>query len=318
MRLRKRLAAVAAVTAVVVMLAVAARLLFKASHELLDLQRELGEKIATLERFYAANPFPSKDNVALERRNRDVLSGWFKALTAELMRSKLTREERTPPQFMRQLGQTQDGLRNLARQKGVALPEGFTFGFDRYAGGRDLPRPEEVPALTWQLTCIDSLVRTLLANGVKDVSEVTRDPVESDAAVRPVEASSLRLHTAAAAAVAAPARKGFEEHKLYTRMRFGLQFRTREEPLWRILNELVVHEPFTVVRSLRLQKENADVTIPPRPEELASAVAADRDAAMELLHRKAPKHAERLTCGKAVEVPVLVQLEMDVFVFREG
>jgi hypothetical protein len=323
MKSRKNILVTAAILAVVLLLGGASWLLVRGSADLRDAQQRLGDKKAELDAFFGRNPFPCQENVKIEGRNRDQLRGWLKTLLNDLRKGQTIEAERSPATFMRRLGEARNTLRGMAERNGVVIADP-AFGFERYAGGSSLPMTNEVQMLTRQLAIVESLSKTLFRNGVKELTKVTRDVFEAppSGTAPPVVSGGGGVRPRPTlgggptpAALGPSSRQEVEEHPLYTRLRFGLEFKAREDAVWRVLNDLASHEMFVVVQKARIQKPKFDVVIPPKPETVAAAIGDDK--AIETVRKAALNRAERTVSGKARETPASVTLDVDVYLFRQ-
>jgi hypothetical protein len=178
------------------------------------------------------------------------------------------------------------------------------------------------------LVIVESLSKALFRDGIKELTKVTRDVFEAPPAGSGVPAPGgtgtvkPRPGLGGGGAPAAPragiaSRSEIEEHPLYTRLRFGLEFKAREDAFWRVLNDLASHEMFVIVQKVRIQKQGSDVTIPPKPESLAAVIGSDKEKAIETARKSAPSRADRTASNKAGETPLSVSVDVDVYLFRQ-
>lgn len=273
-------------------------------------QRQLNSKRSELDRIYKREPFPSKENVQRELANTTVLREWYGKLVNEAGKGQLEPEERSPSTFMSLLGQTQRTL--IAESKGGGrLPEDFAFGFDTYFGASSrLPDPKHVPRLTQQLKIVEGLCRMLFAENVTSIKAIRRDQFEAPTdGAAPEPAPKGKKDAAPAVDV-----NGIPEGALYGKLHFSIDFEVRESSLLAILNQLARHDLFMVVTRVEVTKQMDDVPKAVRPE--PAAVAAPAVAGAPALAPEPLRRQERLICGVAVESPMLVTLDLDVFQFK--
>lgn len=294
----------------VVLIVGSALLLVSSVRQTAKTQRQLSSKRSELDRIYKREPFPSKENVQRELDNTTVLREWYGKLVNEAGKGQLEPEERSPSTFMSLLGQTQRTL--IAESKGEGrLPENFAFGFDTYFGASSrLPDPKHVPRLTQQLKIVESLCRLLFAENVTSIKAIRRDQFEA-----PVEGEVREPPAKGKKEAPAPAETdGIPEGALYGKLHFSIDFEVRESSLLAILNQLARHDLFMVVTRVEVAKQQDDVPKAVRPEAppvAAPTVTGTPPPAPEPLRRQ-----ERLICGVAVESPMLVTLDLDVYQFK--
>ncbi len=255
-----------------------------------ELEQAFTRERSRLTQFYRADVFPSAENVARERENREQLDGWFEELIRELGRESISRDDRSPSQFINRLERTHSGLRQQAERSRIRLPEAggdFAFGFERYAGTGLLPSPDDVPRLTEQLIIITRLARLMYDSEISALRMIRRDvfeettqevretPTPARALGRTAPAAGRQRSDARQPAATAQGAGVITADDMFATYRFVLAFDAREEALARFLNELASSPMYTVVRTVRLRKE-----VPPMVATRAAATgagAADQD-----------------------------------------
>ncbi len=290
-----------------------------------------------LDRHYKANPFPSTENVDLERANTKQADAWFNALMSTLGQGNVTSTERSPSRFKIAVEAASRNLVKASQKAGAELPEegAFAFGFDRYAGtSGTLPKPQDVPRLMEQLVIVNRLSLVLFKHRIKELSKVERDVFEAaaDAAVTEEESGRGRSRdrgrsrpSSGSASTSGSATKVgvLGEKDLYAKMHFAFEFRAKESALLGILNALAANKMFINVTSISLSKKTPELV----PEISEEPEAGTGITGMGFGEAPQPKEksleAQRLgpnypVCGIKMEVPMDVRLELDVYKFREA
>lgn len=313
--------------------AASAILLYRGIRQFGEAERQLKRAEVALKKLYAKDPFPSEENIRRERENVDVLRQWYKSLIDELAQGQVPEVQKSPTAFMNLLSERNNRLLVLARKNGVGLPENFSFGFARYAAEGNLPPPPEVPRLTQQLIMIENIGTILIEAGVKRIEQVRRDEFEQRAASRTARPGGPggpggaprplgRPGMGAPGGGVAPmgvagADMSREDTELYTRQHFTWEFAATEKALHTVLNELATHPMFIVVTSLDLTKPRPDV------REAAAVTAGESvgrlDAEGNVVASESDAYTsrrQRLVSGPQLEVPMTVQMAMDVYLFK--
>ncbi|NQU39303.1 MAG: hypothetical protein HQ523_05065, partial [Lentisphaerae bacterium] len=318
---------VALMSVLALVFAISAFLLFRGISQFSKEEKTLKRSVATLRNYYARNPFPSKENVEREKANGVDLQRWLGELSESLREGQVEPIQITPSIFKGLFSQKRDQLKILAKDHKVTVPDGFAFGFERYSAGGALPAPSDVPRLAQQLMIADQLCRVLFESGASAVTQLRREEFDSAGVAevgqvgrpnRPNRSSRARPSVARAASSIvnrpwtvtgdAGELKGSD---LSARLRFGLTFEAREEALMKVLNQLAAHEMFVVVTLLQIEKESDDVV---EPQSALGTVAEDNVMAGGSKH---PPRSQRLMSGIALEQPMSVSMEVDVYRFAE-
>jgi len=325
MKNSKRIAVALVVLAVVASLVVATLLLVRGGGVLAEAQDELRSATENYQAYFGMNPFPSRENVALERANRDTLDRWFGQILAAVGHPPM-QAERSPSTFVRLLTEKRDLLLDTARKcrvREIPPQDQFSLSFDRYLGGSMLPSPDDVPELTRQLLVVDGLCRLLFESGIFSLVSVTRDEFESLGKSQGQAAAEPSRIIRIAGVPAAGGRAGDANRvaplvvdPLYTRMTFGFKFTANEEILWNILNALAEHDVFTVVSWLSVEKTASDVRVissKTRPADAAAEGEAGGAGSLRGLSR-----SQRQVSGTEMQAPLAVTMEVHVYLFKPG
>ncbi|MBM4147467.1 MAG: hypothetical protein FJ224_00270 [Lentisphaerae bacterium] len=303
------------------MLIGAAVLLVRGTGELARAQTALDSKRREYDSYYGRKPFPSADNVSVEKRNLADEKGWLKNILAAAAEGTPEVQENTPSTFVRQLVEIKAQLKDAAARSRVALqpsPDAFSFSFQRYFEGSVLPDKDHVAMMSQQLAIVEGLCRLLFRCGVLSIDAVARDEFES---VRATVQGPGEDRPGIRALAGASQRDGalvnrmgpVSDHQLYARMYFGLRFKSTEDTLWRVLNELAAHEVFCVVNSVSVEKDGQDIR---SPRGLAGLAATDADVPAATVALREMSRQERQVTGKEIETPVVVTLHISAYLFK--
>ena len=131
-----------------------------------------------LNRLRALAPFPEKQNLERVQALQEELSSEVSQLRAGLNANQLPLEPVTEVEFQDRLKETVERITASAAKAGVALPEKFYLGFDQYQA--EPPKKEAAPHLARQLKAMEWVVSQLIANRVKAVERLSRDPLPEE------------------------------------------------------------------------------------------------------------------------------------------
>ncbi|MGD9612552.1 MAG: hypothetical protein AB7V22_06575, partial [Kiritimatiellia bacterium] len=222
-----------------------------------------------LQRLTNRSTFPAPGNVQAMEKQLGIYREYLEGLKAEMKKGQRTAESVTRDRFRQLLEETLRQLANGAREKGVALPANFAFGFQRYAEGV-LPAEEEMNRLVDQLSSVKALCEILYEAGIGELVAVERTTFEKDAQAAPVEEEygrrSARGRTEAA--VAAPSVElEADPLGLYTREHYVLSYRAHDAANWRVLDRLAKAAPFVVATQMEIvNSARPAVLLPPKAE----------------------------------------------------
>jgi hypothetical protein len=326
MKKRNRITVALVVLVVAASLFVALFLLVRGGRVLGGAQDELRLATEEYQALFGMDPFPSRENVALERANRETLDRWFGQILSAVSHPPLP-AERSPSTFVRLLAEKRDLLLESARRcrvRDVPSQDRFSLSFERYLGGSMLPAPDDVPELTSQLLVVDGLCRLLFESGILSLVSVTRDEFESAGKTQgqaPAEPS--RIIRSAGGSAPSAGRAGEANRAaplvvdpLYTRMTFGFKFTATEDVLWNVLNALAKHDVFAVVSLLSIEKTGSDVRQSlPEPGPAETAAQSEEAGAVSL--KDLPRSA-RQASGTEMQAPLSVTMEVHAYLFRTG
>lgn len=288
---------------------------------------ELQTERERLNRLYAQQPFPSKENIAVEKEQREQVASWVDLLLDQLNAGQIEVPSLTPSGFIGEFAAVRNRLVTRGRgvQPRLTLPAGFDMGFTRYATGA-LPATTHVPRLARQIRIIEKLLETVIDSGIHELISIQREMfdegLEPAAAVeveqidtgrrrmppgRPPQRSARPTATTGRPEQEVVRRdiQGYPDRPdLFSREQFTIEVRTTEIGLLNLLNGLTSMPLFVSVRRLEFAREAGQVSSPP--------ATAEREYAN--LHEY-PVRLERRVSGPDLERPMRVALDLDVFIF---
>jgi len=217
-----------------------------------DQQSELGHLQAT-------KPSPSRENIAILKQDREQLDRLYSNLLAAVSQNQIqTQEVLRPVGFLQLMALTFAHLRQSADTAGVKLPEGFAFGFSRYAG-----TPPTLPArnlsdadtkhvlgqLTKQLRAVEKLSDLLIESHVDEIDQIQRAEAEPGSPGM----DALNVPTSA------------QSKGLYETLPFEFRFACTTPALRTFLNKLSQSEWFFAVRYVQVAGEPPSTTASESP-----------------------------------------------------
>jgi hypothetical protein len=335
-----KIALIAGAAVGAILLVVATILLIKGVAGFRRSVTELGRQQSKLEKFYRLDIFPSEVNVRLEQSNVSLLDEKFEQLTSKLREGNVESGKISGPGFSRAVGLLKTRLTKLARQNRVSLPQGFSFGFDHYAGTGLLPKPAQAQRVATQLLMVNKLAQVLIESQITSLDEIKRDMFDKpggSVAAEPAQMpgmlpglpggrTSSKYKTKKNSAKRTP-----KIEKLYEKERFDLVFHATEASLIKALNDLSASPMFCRVLEVRVSKKIEALEAPdPSGAGAAGALpgmSAVGGAGLSGLLGVVPGAAEepevaedeevkvRQVCGREVEVPMAVTLVVEVYNF---
>lgn len=304
-----------------ILIAASGYLLFCGFSELAGTEARLADRRAVLSQYFQKNPFPSPENVARERDNSQKLSDLYNILLADLSKEQIRPAGFSPSTFMSILGEKRNKMHAKAKASGTELSSDLGFGFEKYLAGSSLPAPEHVPRLTQQLMIIEQLCDTLFAEHIQELSLVKREVFESvapSATIAPGGRARPAASTLSVASAARLAKAGvLGTNDLFTAFEFSLDFSAKEKSLVSIMDRLASSGLFIVVRNIQMSKGAPDVA--EQASVPAGAAEGDEKPAVEakaVAARDLPRQ-QRMVSGPAREVPVKIEMDLEVYRFRE-
>ena len=214
-----------------------------------EIDNSLAEQISQLNHLREMKPPPTRENIDVVKQNRQQLEQLYSDLLAVVSRSQIqTQEFVRPVGFLQLMASRFARLRQNAEKAKVKLPEGFAFGFSRYAGppptlpARGLSEAETTNVLiqlTKQMAAIEKLSDLLIQSRPDEISQIRRAEVE------PGSVSAEAMET-----VESTGPKG-----LYETLPFEFRFVGTTDSLRMFLNNLSQSDWFFAVRSVQVAGE---------------------------------------------------------------
>lgn len=298
----------------VVLLVVALVMLFRFQGRYGVVNRELDSARGRLQQLMGRNPYPSAENIDKTKQNLAEVKTMAMQLQELLQRSQISGETMEPAEFAPLLERTSRRLVQRAQESGVILPEGFAFGFPRYAAG-ELPTPESVPRLVAQLRAVEVLCDVLFQAKIAQIDALHREvfdegsggdsePIASDS-----RRNARRVQTEDAPVVSSvPAA---ETNELYSVERLMVDFQARETAAWDALNALVRNPVFMAIADVRLENKLAAAGQLGKKQPVTPA-GGDRAPGLAAQY---PSHDDRVVAGRE---NVGVYLVIDLYHFHDA
>lgn len=269
--------------------------------QFMEVEKTLRESNDALKNLYARNPFPSAENLKVERANLRALEQEMEGLQSALAEKQVEPLGQSPAMFINQFFETQKGLLAKAGAANVMVPKNYDFSFGRHMTG-NLPAPQDVPRLTQQLKIVEALCGVLYGARISRLTGVARQEFEVDAvgqaAPRKSPETELKNSVDPLAGV-------IPAGKLYGQWHFVMKFTGRESSVMNVLNGFAKCHLFVVVTRMSVEGgekmfERKDVAV----------AKAGEDAAV----KEPPKAKDyRVMCGR--DALLDVTLELDVYQF---
>jgi hypothetical protein len=316
MQSRRKLWMTILVVAIVLMILGAAGLLVKGFLDFSQVKGMFRAKDAELRAHYERNPFPSAENLAIERNNLTVLDEQLADLLQEMGRGQVQSVEQSPPKFLAQFWATQKELLRKAKERGVKVAPAFDFGFGRHMAGTP-PAPQDVARLTQQLMIMQRLCHIVYDAGITELTGVGRQEFEVDAKGGGAVAAAPTRHARGASVAVSmnvydPAAGVIPDGKLYGRWHFAFRVTAKEGALVAMLNQLARAPMFVVVSDVDLDGDDSikasGADAAGRADVKAAADKAGGEGGAGVVAKEL-----RVVCGR--DVPLKVKFEVDVYQF---
>ncbi len=286
-------------------------------------EAELRRSAERLARLHDRDPFPSAENLEVERGSLDRFEYGYGEFFAELAADPFPADDVEAADFSARAQGVVERLRKRAGGAGVKLPKSLEAGFAQYASGGAVPDPQHVPRLVRQLYSVERVADVLVGGGVDSIDRLSRDEfeVQGEEAEAP---SRGRRHlrrptpTEGGGDRAAQAASFVHPQGGYMVERIEASFTAREDALWRVLELFATAPHFMVVREFA---HRTDTRIPTYdPEAVKRGEGPDEEMARYLAEgiltgKEALPRTERIIAGQeAVSVDLVVEVynfEMD-------
>jgi hypothetical protein len=265
-----------------------------------------------LKALYGQKPFPAESNIQIEQANIASVEGWRKDLLKRLSAGGVVKVHKTPGTFKTYLSDVRKQLVQLTIRSGVAIPEGFAFGFATYANSELLPdSKDDLPSrLAEQLAIIEYICKILIDEKIYELNAVQRDELEAARVVPsgPPPKKSGKPGGAPAASA------GVDSTNQYRKLHFVVEFKAKERAVVGVLNRLAKDPMFMVATGLELERTGVD-TVGVAP--VAEGAKDPNAAAPEAEQAAPPVREETFVSGPELDAPVRVRLDVDVYRFNE-
>jgi hypothetical protein len=148
----------------------------KARHD--EVSEQYESQAAELNRLLAAKPYPDAKNLELIAAQKGEHLKAIAQLQQNLTGAEIAVEPLSPQQFQDRLRESVSRVTEQAAAAGMALPEKFFMGFDRYQ--TEPPRPEAAPVLGRDLKAIEFAVSQLIKNRATALTRLDRGAIEEE------------------------------------------------------------------------------------------------------------------------------------------
>ena len=163
---KTRIAVIVGGVVSLILVAITAWLTFSRMGKASEVRSSLDTARRQLASYYDRNPFPSEDNIGIEKVNLEKLRERYEYLLEQISTNAVSiKDEHSPGGFVTLCEETVQKLRNKAPKGEKDAPiagADFYFGFDKYdrskEGGGVLPDKGDVPRLVRQLKMMEMLI----------------------------------------------------------------------------------------------------------------------------------------------------------------
>ena len=306
--------------------------------KLVDAQSRLEESMDAfggsaqeLNRLRALAPYPEKQNLERVQAQQGELSAEVDQLRAGLRANQLSLEPVTEVEFQDRLKETVERITASAAKAGVALPEKFYMGFDQYQS--EPPKKELAPHLARQLKAIVWVISQMIANRVKAVERLSRDPLPEEAEKQKgaktakVEKAEPDRGQGRSGRLDAASQSGDASKPEIVRHGFEVGFRSAQTSFQKTLNEVAASKvQFYIPTRLEVRNEKEkgpakDEVKTAEGEPAAAEAAPDASAPSGVAGAAGAKSAATKEAGElryiVGEELVVVDLRLDVVHFSE-
>jgi len=241
----------AAVTAV---LSIAALYFLYSAHSSFTSESDTyAEKTSQLGRLQAARPGPNQKNLQATKEELEQARAILERLSTTIAAESAPFDAAlTPQKFQDELAEQVDALAEEAKKVGVALPEDFALGFERYR--TEPPSPVAAPFLGQQLESIGNVASLLIKARIKSIASFARAPLPQE-----LEESAEDSR----------AKSGEDRLADVTLAPFDISFEADQSNFRDAINSLVAAKPVVFLRLLDVA--NSQPKAPPKPDPSAPA-----------------------------------------------
>ncbi|HTS18390.1 MAG TPA: Amuc_1100 family pilus-like protein [Verrucomicrobiae bacterium] len=216
-----------------------------------EVDGNLQEQQSQYQHLLEQKPTPTRETIEALKQDREQLQQMYGQLLSNVSHTVEVPSDIRPVDFLQLMASAFSRLRQAAAGAGIKFPDGFAFGFERYAGPiPTLPAknlsPEDtkrtLTLLVKQLNAIEQISMLLISNRVSEITQVRRAEVETGAGGTP-GGDSLE------------AAMKTDPNALYQVLPFEFQFKCSGEALRDVLNSLTKANSFLAVRRVQVTGE---------------------------------------------------------------
>ncbi len=315
-------------------LAAAGYLVFRYQATYSKLNADLRQETDRLRGLNQGNPFPSKENIEILRKDADQLAAYLTKVQKTFQYDAVAPEMIEPAEFAVFLERNMKEIRRAASAGGTKIPESGSLALERYTKG-ELPNIEAIPRLVSQVKIIHELVDILAAEKVEEILDVQREMFESsikaevEGQEQPESAQQQRQFASSTATAGSSAMESMphsESNDLFDVERVQVSFSANEHAVWEVINSLARSKMFAVVSHVEIHNGLVITVKPPQAPAAAPAPAATAQASSDIFGAAQPAAApvepvaavvvppreERVVAGRE---PIRVDLVVDVYRF---
>ena len=280
-----------------------------------------------LEFLYGRNPFPSEQNLGIERGNLKTAEKELADLLGAMSRGQVETLEQSPAKFEAQYWEIRGNMLAKAETAGITVvgKNDIDFGFRRPFKG-DLPSPKDVSRLTQQLRIVENLVDVLCTARIAELRGIGREEFEVEsitgAAGRPSDDASTGRHRRATESPGTTVLNTVDaeagivpEGQMFGTWHFAFSFTANESALIRVLDGFARNPLFTVVTKMELVGDSKMSAKAPEATTRPVSGAKGAEAAAIPVPATEASRDLRIVCGR--DTPVSVKMEVDVFQFAK-
>ncbi len=280
-------------------------------------REELNNTSTALQAMYKAKIFPSDENKAVIEGDSTRVVEWLGTVSNKLHAGDIAVNNNLSPSVLKQMM----SVMALEIAKPPQVPENFAFGFEQYIGANSrMPDAEHVAKLAWQLEVVRIITTNVLSDSSTRIQKIARPVVEGGGTQQQEDSSrrgGSRGRGGRGDVVEQKQDSGVETlgGGIATRQRFTVEFTGKVPAVMDVLNRFTAMPQFIVISNLSVKR----TTPVRRTFEAATGAGAPADAVKigsEVVDFKTLSHDDRLMSDPALDEPLQVKLDLDVFVFE--
>lgn len=249
-----------------------------------EVKSELKRAESDVNNLMVRDPFPSDDNVRIEKENFDKLRKQVDRLQSAMREEQIEYQEwNTPTEFQIKLNPSLQELRTMAKERDITIPQNYNynFGFAKYAQG-ELPDSGDVARLSRQLQMIKTVCEILFDRQIESLQSVERTEFElarDGGRMVPPAARGRAGRRGGAGSIQPEAAEGNEtdeqrdDQGIYAWEDITVTFNSKEQALWDVLRTLANTNLLVSVDDLAFSSGSETLENIKRPE---YALLADR------------------------------------------